>query len=83
MKRVELAVGCDVEVGGGTLVRDLYHAAEAAAGKPLKLLAGTAYLRATSTVSAAGLQDGQHITAVTHPHLWWESSTLLLELTLH
>ncbi len=57
---------CEMKVDRSTLVRDLYRKAEAAAGKPLKLLADTVYLRSTSSVNAAGLQDGQLITAVTH-----------------
>ena len=55
---------CEPVVRPGDKVMQLYRVAEAAASKPLRLLTSAGvYLKAELTVAAAGLVDGDEITA--------------------
>ena len=55
---------CEPVVRPGDKVMQLYRVAEAAASKPLRLLTSAGvYLKAELTVAAAGLVDGDDITA--------------------
>ena len=55
---------CMLEVSPGDTALVLYRSAEAAAGKPLQLFTSTGcYLKASSTIAAAGLCDQAVVTA--------------------
>ena len=67
---------CMLEVFPGDTALVLYRSAEAAAGKPLQLFTSTdVYLKAASTIAAAGLRDQAVVTArVALPRLFTTAS---------
>ncbi len=72
---------CMLEVSPGDSALVLYRSAEAAAGKPLQLFTSAGhYLKAASTIAAAGLRDEAVVTAsVALPRLFTTSAVAALK----